>query len=491
MRTIALYRRAAVLSAGIGIALAATAAQAVNLNPRGEGQVLIYPYYTANAGYNTLISLVNDSSQAKALKLRFHEGTNGRVVFSANLYLAPADVWTGGVFAAPDGRAALVTDDNSCAVPDLRNTPNLPELPDGRSYTPFSLAEFSGARADGGPADAARTREGHIEVIEMGKVSGSSAQAIAFTLQNDRLHPVSCAQLVDAWSAGGYWTSNPGTDMAGPAGGLYGNATIVNVAQGVVFSTPATALDGFSIKAQHTAPNDAHPNLADAVSDAASGAATAYVSYGTRTVSATYPAARAIDAISAVLATPTTAGESVWSDNSDALTEWVLTAPTKRFYVDPSLQNAVLGGPPFNKTFGAEIAGRACQRYPGEYGLSRHDRSTDTMLDFGTPMPQAALCYDTTVAAVGGPNIGMQSPVLGSRNHNHVGSFAEGTLSFAWSAARSAAAQGGEQFLGLPVIGVQTTNFFNGNLGQGVLSNYSSAVPLRSDSVCVRGSGDC
>ena len=144
------------LAAVLALTLAAPLAQAVYRNPHGHGQVLIYPYYTANAGYTTLLSLVNDSAQAKALKLRFHEGHNGRVVFSANLYLAPHDVWTGGVFAAADGRAALVTDDNSCAVPDLRNAPGLPELPDGRSYTPFSTADFSGARAGSGASPRGR-----------------------------------------------------------------------------------------------------------------------------------------------------------------------------------------------------------------------------------------------------------------------------------------------------------------------------------------------
>ncbi|WP_257388937.1 hypothetical protein, partial [Tahibacter caeni] len=482
-------RAAAALALALALALAAPLAQAVHLNPRGHGQVLIFPYYTANAGYNTLLSLVNDSAQTKALKLRFHEGHNGRVVFSANLYLAPHDVWTGGVFAAADGRAALVTGDNSCAVPDLRNAPGLPELPDGRSYTPFSTADFSGARADGGPADAERTREGHVEVIEMGKLSGASAEAAAFTLSNGRLHPVACARLLDAWRPAGYWATNASTDVAAPGGGLYGNATIVDVAEGLVFTLPATALDGFSVRSQHSAPDSAHPDLADAVSDAASGAVTAQVSLGTRTVSATYPAARAIDAVSAVLATPYSAGESVWSHNSDALTEWIIAAPTKRFYVDPTLQNAGLGGAPFDARNGDQSGGRACQQYPGDYALSRYDRSTDTMLEFGAPAPQSALCYDTTIVAVGGPNLGTQSPVLGSRTQSVVGAFEEGTVSFGWDTA-TAPAQNGERFRGLPLIGWQLVNYFNGNVGA-VMSNYSAVAPLRGDAVCTRNGADC
>ena len=57
------------------VLLLAPLANAVNLNPRGLGQVLIYPYYTVNGGQNTLLSLVNTTAHAKALKLHFREVT--------------------------------------------------------------------------------------------------------------------------------------------------------------------------------------------------------------------------------------------------------------------------------------------------------------------------------------------------------------------------------------------------------------------------------
>jgi len=46
---------AAVLAGLAGIAGIAGTAQAVNLNPDGLGQVLIYPYYTTNGGNDTLL----------------------------------------------------------------------------------------------------------------------------------------------------------------------------------------------------------------------------------------------------------------------------------------------------------------------------------------------------------------------------------------------------------------------------------------------------
>ena len=55
---------AAVLAGLAGIAGIAGTAQAVNLNPDGLGQVLIYPYYTTNGGNQTILSVVNTTDAA-------------------------------------------------------------------------------------------------------------------------------------------------------------------------------------------------------------------------------------------------------------------------------------------------------------------------------------------------------------------------------------------------------------------------------------------
>ena len=471
------------------LAAAMPVANAVNLNPNGHGQVLIWPYYTANAGHSTLLSIVNDSARTKALKLRFHEGVNGRVVFSANLYLDAHDMWTAGVFEAGDGTAALVTDDVSCTVPDLRNDAALPSLPDGRRYAKFSTADYTGARADGGATDTARTREGHVEIIEMGKVAGDSSAAVRM-IYDERLHPADCARLAAAWQPGGYWASNASTDVTAPAGGLVGNATIVNAARGSVLGYPATALDGFSVRSMHTGPDDAHPDLGDALTDEVAGIASAFVSTGTRTIRADYPAERAIDAVSAVLATPYQLGEVIKSRAGSVRTEWILSAPTKRFYVDAALDREAIGQAPFNQRFGTPYAGMACRsNIMATYRDYIVSRDGEELLDFPEPAPRAMLCFDTTVASTSGTP---PTPLFGSSNANSAGgSFETGYMRLSWRNARVRAANGGEEFVGLPVIGIQATNWFNGNVTPGVLANYALAVPLRTESECVKGGGDC
>jgi hypothetical protein len=109
--------------AGIGALGAVGAAQAVNLNPDGLGQVLIYPYYTTRTSpagnvYNSLLSVVNSTASVKAVKVRFLEGKNSREVLDFNLFLSPKDVWTAGIVPMGTG-AGIVTQDNSCTLPAI------------------------------------------------------------------------------------------------------------------------------------------------------------------------------------------------------------------------------------------------------------------------------------------------------------------------------------------------------------------------------------
>ena len=103
---------AAVLAGLAGVAGIAGTAQAVNINPDGLGQLLIYPYYTTNAGNLTVLSVVNTTANAKAVKVRFLESENSQEVLDFNLYMSAYDVWTAAVTAQPDGRM-----DDSCDDP--------------------------------------------------------------------------------------------------------------------------------------------------------------------------------------------------------------------------------------------------------------------------------------------------------------------------------------------------------------------------------------
>jgi hypothetical protein len=81
---------------------------AVEVNPDGIGQVLLYPYYTvrnssAGNALNTLLTVGNTTAHVKSLRVRFREGAVGAPVADLNLYLNAHDMWTGAVI--PDAAA--------------------------------------------------------------------------------------------------------------------------------------------------------------------------------------------------------------------------------------------------------------------------------------------------------------------------------------------------------------------------------------------------
>ncbi len=107
------FKRKSLYAALAGVsALGVTgAAQAVNLNPDGLGQVLIYPYYTTRADLaetrtRRCCRSSTRRSSAKAVKVRFLEGKNSREVLDFNLFLSKHDVWTAAIFCRVAAAAA-------------------------------------------------------------------------------------------------------------------------------------------------------------------------------------------------------------------------------------------------------------------------------------------------------------------------------------------------------------------------------------------------
>lgn len=204
---------AAVLAGLAGAAGIAGTAQAVNLNPDGLGQVLIYPYYTVRDGNTTLLSVVNTTDSAKAVKVRFKEGYNSREVLDFNMYMSAWDVWTAVLYSGPavsgtTGTPTMRTWDSTCTVPYFYgNTADDGTGVSGvQEFLPYA---YTGKNADGGPTTIDRAAEGHFEIIEMGTLTNESAtakrlgsaDAATHVLQKDgSSQPQNCQQLVDNWS---------------------------------------------------------------------------------------------------------------------------------------------------------------------------------------------------------------------------------------------------------------------------------------------------
>ena len=432
--------------AGIGALGMAGTANAVHVNPDGLGQVLIYPYYTVqNAGvaqpFNSLLSVVNSTSSAKAVKVRFLEGKNSREVLDFNLYLSARDVWVAGIVpagAAAGGGAGIYTPDKSCTTPVVSSDATNPSL-----FVNFAYVGDSGG--DG----LDRTREGYVEIIEMGNVTGTTATGVTHVAG---VPP--CTNLSDSVAQSNTVLGN---------GGLFGGITLINVLSGEDVTADAVALEAFRVAPAGPiwfAPGVTLPDLTLA--------SPAQTEIFNGTTATTYSFATGIDAVSAALMHNTLMNEYVLDAATKSGTDWVVTFPTKRFYVSGS--SAL---PPFQRPF---TGGTACDDI-SVTTWDREERSVTVTTGFSPPQPQSplSLCYEANVVTFKGSN------VLGSANvkdltaatlpPNAQNGWAlfdfTSSLSGTVTAHRLSSLSPVATFNGLPVIGFMVETFNNGNIPNG------------------------
>lgn len=506
----------AVVAGLAGVAGIANISNAVNLNPDGIGQVLVYPYYTVQGGNDTLISVVNTTNTGKAVKVRFLEGRNSREVLDFNLYLSEFDVWTAGVFSlAADGPGNLTTADNSCTVPGIKSSiaVSLPTLANGQRYVPFRNFAYVGSVTgvdDAGPNALSRTREGYIEMIEMGTLVEGSDSDISATHVNNV--PISCPDLEAAWAPGGYWAANSNTDMLPPSGGIYGGGAIVNVANGTYINYNADALERYSVVRQHTNPGNILPNLATGSNCTVAGGCpniagtipldgmeSIVFDNGTLIVS-NWSSTNRVDAVSAVFAYDNLINEYTVETGLGARSEWVVTFPTKRFYVDPLFVASAQA--PFTVRFtGTEGNGQACEPI-GISAYNREEARPIGSIDF-SPLPPSgvtAFCFEAQVVTFNQTT--GATAILGATYANNIStSFTGSVFENGWVNIDLAADANGtvlhrsrssidfDQFEGLPVTGFWALTVANQNAAPGVRGFYGGAFRHRGTRECVNNGG--
>jgi hypothetical protein len=492
---------AAVLAGLAGAAGIVGSAQAVNINPDGLGQVLIYPYYTVNGGNNTLLSVVNTSEDAKAVKVRFMEGQNSQEVLDFNLYMSEYDVWAAAI-TDNAGTPTLIVNDTSCTVPYLyMNDSDGDGERDGmQEFLPYEMAK------DGGSTDISRAAEGHFEMIEMGTLVGSSATAA----RHSEGMPSNCATLVGAWTDPdntvvgdeGYWLMDPFTDLEAPSGGLFGGASIVNVQYGTMYSYDAKAINGFATSVLaadvlHQVPGQTLPSLNSGDVMVAS----VFLDNGTVLDSGTF--SRGVDAVSYVFMHDQIMNEYTTEAVVNGSTEWVVTFPTKAFYVYAESSGSETAVAPFTSVWDGT---GACEVVVLDRIWDREEATPGTVP--GEPVPPIVspappnpeipgvvpfkLCYETSVIEFGPKDdvgIDTTTGILGSSNFHNIDNEALG-FEFGWARlqlnehpetdAAGEIVPGGavltrnlDSLTGLPVTGFRVERFVNSFLdGGSTLANY-------------------
>ena len=465
--------------AGVSALGVTGAAQAVNVNPDGLGQVLIYPYYTARgigpnaeAPYVSLLTVVNSTASVKAVKVRFIEGKASKEVLDFNLFLSAKDVWTAAIGATGvDGGAGAGTYDLSCTAPPF---------PADGDYQPFVNYAYATPAPDPvGDVSLDRTMEGYVEIIEMGWIAPSSATGKAVTHKPGGAPP-DCGAVVPASVDDPTDPVNEAvqSDLNPPAGGLFGDMTLINVLAGTDYTEDAVALDNFTNQARYEPPGDILPDLTQAepttsvvfASDNGIGSGGVIESFFNGIVNT---GEQPIDAISALFMHDHVYNDYVLDSQTASGTDWVLTFPTKRYYynADGTVKNL------FQNPL--TTAG-ACD----DISLTVYDREENHAsgsAGFSPPKPGKAnqLCWESTVLTFNG------TQVLGSTNNRNLTvSYQNGwtDLSFPYvtgtathnlysadSYVINLAGQGTDAsviYSGLPVIGFAVQSFFNGDLNE-------------------------
>ncbi len=486
----------AVLAGIAGVSGIVGMSSAVNINPDGLGEVLIYPFYTVNGGNDTLVSIVNTTDEVKAVKVRFLESKNSKEVLDFNLYLSGFDVWTGAVTSnGPTGPGLLTTNDNSCTVPILADQADA-TLANGAPAVSFRTGLLGERFGNGALIDASaeRTREGHIEVIEMGEVSDVSS---SFFPATSATHvngvPISCGNLVAYFTNGVFpWASgNLDAAMSEPMGGLFGGASVVNVAGGYLASYNADAIEGFFDTgiagiSLHSFPGDTKPDLRDVTTGVVGGDITSNVFFNASVVTSTWTrnplgvGLGGIDAISALFMRDAIFNEYALDPELDAATEWVVTFPTKRYYVDLVGPTGPFAVRPFTNPF--RDNGSACEPIGLQF-WDREEGSPGGEVDFSPSFELVpSLCFETQVisfgqgeavsAIFGSPLV--RNIAVGSRPNGWARISLTDNVPAGFHQLTSADA---DEYNGLPVTGFSYQIVRNGTLtdasGANVLSNYA------------------
>ncbi len=268
---------------------------AMHLSHTNQGQAIIFPYFSVANGLHTYFSINNHTGAAKAIKVNIREA-KGSPMYSFNLYLSAHDIWTLAL-GTENGFITSLTFDQSCVL--NYNNP------------------------DPSAANSWEWQTGLIEVIEMGNFTDTDN---TFFSANGEANADSCPQIASAWESGGVWETNTNTDLSAVSGGLTGQVSVIDVANGFTFQVPPTIIKDFfpagSIK--HFPPTSALPDLN-------SGTKNSLVIHKGAAITTQWPTG--YEAVSALLMKTQTENEFNIAPTVNGKSEWIISFPTLNYHL--------------------------------------------------------------------------------------------------------------------------------------------------------------
>ena len=230
MANAAVFLSNAAVPGGTGLAKAAVPATDLKPTVTGVGHILTIPYFSTQGGNATLLNITNtDTTNGKAVKLRFRGAANSDDIFDITIFLSPGDVWSAAVSASGD-LSALNTNDTSCTLPSIADIKAQGGL--------FKTGRVNPANSN------AETREGYVEILNTADIPAGSSLFTAIKHVNGKA-PCT-ASVMDAQAndlvAGSATNAPQPRGYSWPTGGLYANWILVNTTDKASFSGEAVAI---------------------------------------------------------------------------------------------------------------------------------------------------------------------------------------------------------------------------------------------------------
>jgi len=476
---------------GVAGTASAQTANTLEFNREGVGHILLVPYFSTQDGNVSALNIVNtDTVNGKALKIRFRGASNSDDVYDFQVFLSPSDVWTAGISRGADGRSQLATTDKSCTLPaNVNGSFIVDRLPTAAQATDRN----------------AETREGYIEVLNMGDIYEGSTGSNARALYNATKHVNGVAPCTTSVMSA-LTRENSASYLRNPTTGLYGNWTIINTTRIVAYSGEATAIEArnastgvagtgaivyWDQRSTGITPADAAANTADPLLVGSS----PWVSparYDLPDLSTPYTAGTSTPTVQAwelsnSIAARQIVGEFYNLASVGAATDWVVAFPTRRYfaavrYTGSGAPAAVYNSSSLNVYFnsgntemgsvaGAGRAFQLCQKL-GLNAVAFWDREetpriTDNIvISPGTPT-SLSLCGEVSVVGINGAGVA-GSATFGALTRTDISNgFIEG-----WGSVTVPSAEG------LPVLARQYTRVNNTQTNVFYGLSYSARVTV-------------
>lgn len=483
---------------------AVTDATAEVVRAGGTGHQLIVPYYNTQAGNATLFNIVNtDTTNAKAVKIRFRGGSNSDDVFDFQLYLSPGDVWAANISRGADGRAFLTTTDKSCTLPAGVGSGA------GSSFVTARLPQTLT-----GDALNRETREGYIEIFNMADIAPGTALFTAVKHVNG-VAPCTVATMNTLQTD----PANVGAALAlgfrAPTTGLFANWTIVNVPKSGSSSGEATAITAVTSATVRTPARGnivffpqvngavANPDFytadplfrttgvtIDAVPAGGTLPAltaqffdlpdlsTPYLLLGAYPPVATDPALF-VNLLQDAIATGSISNEFLTDTSINAFTDWVFSQPTRRYSVaadyrslPTAIRRAYLTGSAYYNATNTSISG--FQICATTAGVSYTDREEFTavgnnfVISPNPPAPGFQLCGETSVLTFNSVGASVLGAELARTN------FSTLPVRDGWAVVSTPGIGSGLPILGKAFSSAATTTF---NIGGSWEHRYTPTFP--------------